>query len=55
LRNQIKSLQITSFFKTVYYFKSNIFEILALSFAKQHDFLSTYSAIKPIQCAELVE
>ena len=55
LRNQIKTLQITSFFRTLYFFKSNIFEILALSFANQHDFLSSYSAIKPVQCAELVE
>ena len=55
LRSQIRTLQITSFFRTVCYFKLNIFEILAVSFVKQHDFLSSYSPIKPVQCAELVE
>jgi glycosyltransferase involved in cell wall biosynthesis len=55
LSSQIRTLQITSFFRTVYYFKLNIFQIIAVSFAKQHDFLSSYSATKPVQCVELVE
>jgi glycosyltransferase involved in cell wall biosynthesis len=55
LRNQIKTLQIISFFRTIYFFKSNIIEILALSFTRQHDFLTYYSPIKPVQCAELVD